>query len=369
MSTSKNLRYCEVLHDGDYYDVMIAVNTLDEVNDILQEWALANPDIGEALDLPKSLVQNTDAKEINISTKQIDSYVYEKTAATGYMDAPRYVGISGDFPTLPKTLTGGEYVMPITSAFLWTENNFSGIFANYNISSKGLALTDNQVNYIGIDYNSGSPEYMSYGNQTSFNYSSNFPVCSVLVKGGELNVIPFGQTGFALPEKQLINQYYRKEFKVIGSYDFSVSGLYIILGNVAINSGVSNVECLAMNTSIVNNDWFEYSRDTLGDWSSSSRTQINNTQYQSESSGLQTLNPGEYVVNYIYRVIDDTNLLLFSVLSNKFSSLQDAKESDNIYNLPDAVKEGSVLVGRVIVQAGSSSPLVQKVKPVSWGTV
>ena len=46
-SVYKNLRYCEIYHDSEYYDVMIAVDDLDEVNNILQEWALE--EIGEAL--------------------------------------------------------------------------------------------------------------------------------------------------------------------------------------------------------------------------------------------------------------------------------------------------------------------------------
>jgi hypothetical protein len=70
----KNLRYCEVLYNGTYYDVLIGINDMDEVDDVLQEWALANPDIGEFLNLPTALVKNDNAitiltdKDINVDT-------------------------------------------------------------------------------------------------------------------------------------------------------------------------------------------------------------------------------------------------------------------------------------------------------------
>jgi hypothetical protein len=73
----KNLRYCQVLHGTEYYDVIIAVDTLDQVNDVLQEWALANEDIGVALDLPAALIQNEDIREV-LTTKNIDGSVYVK---------------------------------------------------------------------------------------------------------------------------------------------------------------------------------------------------------------------------------------------------------------------------------------------------
>ena len=160
MATFRNLRYCEVLHDGTYYDVMVGVSDLDEVNDILQEWALLI--LGESLDLPSALIKNTEAKEINVSSKSVDTYVYIRSSVSAYMDFPRFCGISGTFPTLPKILVGSKYVMPATKAFLWSTATFSGIFGEHNILSSEFTLVDNSVNYIGIDYNAGSPQYALY---------------------------------------------------------------------------------------------------------------------------------------------------------------------------------------------------------------
>ena len=101
MATYKNLRYCMVLHSSVTYDVMVAVTDLDEVNDILQEWALTSNGPGEALNLPEELIENTDAREINLISKNINSFVYVKSALLGYIDAARNAGISGKPGLLP----------------------------------------------------------------------------------------------------------------------------------------------------------------------------------------------------------------------------------------------------------------------------
>ena len=364
MATARNLRYCQVLHDSTYYDVMIAVNDLDEVNDVLQEWALANSDIGEALDLPEALVVNTEAKDINLISKDLDQFAYVKSAVSSYMDFPRYAGVSGTFPTLPKVLVDSKYVMPECTAFLYSTSTFSGVFGEYTIPTASFTLVENQVNYIGIAYASGTPVYTLYTDQTSFDYSSIIPVCAVFYFDSELNVCPFGQAGYGLAEKLLEIQKKREEFKITS--DFTVTtgaGNYVELSVVVVSNGATETTCLAMDTETSDNDMWLWYKDGSGDWQKSQSDTINNTQYQ--GTGLQTLDAGKFVINYLYRVIDDTNLLIFNTLSGSFDTLAAAKDSDMITDLPDAIKEGAVLIGRMIVEKSSTTPTVQKIQRVS----
>ena len=260
MATFRNLRYCQVLHDSTYYDVLVGVNTLDEVNDILQEWALTSDGPGEALDLPTELVQNVNAETINLITKTLDENVYVKSSTLGIIDAARSAGVSGTFPTLPKVLVGGYYVLPACTAYLWSTSTFSGVFANYTIATASLTLLENQVNYVGISYASGTPTYVLYSDQTSFNYSDIIPVCAVLNFDSELNVIPFGQAGYGLSEKLLLNQTNRKEFKITNNFTLEEGAdLYVELGAITVNNGTENIDCLAMDTETADNDmWLAY---------------------------------------------------------------------------------------------------------------
>ena len=365
MATYKNLRFCEVLHGGTYYDVLVGVSNLDEVNDILQEWALTSNGPGEALNLPQELIKNQDITDI-LTSKDVNNFVYVKSASTGYMNSPYYAGVVGTFPTLPKILVASKYVVPACVANLWSTATFSGVFSGYNIDSASFTLVENEVNYIGIDYNSGEPQYTLYTNQSSFNYSSIVPVCAVLYFNSELSVIPMGSAGNGLPEKLLLNQQYRKEFDIITDFTLAEGAeRYVELSALTVSNGVTTIALDAVDTESAENDMWLWYKDATSAWQRSASDQINNSQYQGDGIGLQSLTAGEFVINYIYRVIDDENLVVFNVLSKNFASLAEAKDSDMITDLPDAIKEGCVLVGRFIIEQGTDVPTVQKIQRVN----
>jgi hypothetical protein len=365
MATFRNLRYCQVLHESVYYDVLVGVNNLDEVNDILNEWALTSNGPGEAIDLPTELIQNVNAETVNLISKTLDENVYVKSSTLGLLDAARSAGVSGTFPTLPKALVGGLYVMPASTAYLWSLPAYTGVFGNYTIATASFTLVANQVNYIGISYASGTPVYVQYTDQTTFDYSSIIPVCAVFYFDSELNVVPYGQAGYGLAEKLIEIQDKRKEFEITSDFTLtSGSGTYVELSVMNVSKGTSEITCLAMDTETADNDMWLWYKDSGSVWQQTENSQINNTQYQGSGTGLQTLGAGKFVINYLYRVIDDTNLLIFNVLSGSFDTLAAAKDSDMITDLPDAIKEGAVLVGRMICEQGSA-PTVQKIQRVN----
>lgn len=357
----KNVRVCQVKYLTAYYDVLLAVDTLDEVDNILQEWALDK--WGVALSLPEALIYNKDITEV-LTSLNIDNFAYVQSAVSAYMDLPRYAGISGALPVLPTSLTAGLYVMPEIMAFLYSAVDFSGYFGEYEVPSKGLALTEG-LNYIGVRFNSGTPEYIKYDDDLTFNYSSIIPVAVVLSLSSVLYPIPFGQSGYALPEK-LLQRLLKPE--IIGVHTLATDTNYVELSALTVKKAMAEVDCLVMDTSVANNDMFEYSKDSNQDWVSAAVTKINNTEYQGVS-GKGNLAGGEYVINYIYRLIHGTSKVLFNVLSGKFATLAAAKESEMLTDLPAVVTESAVLVGRIIVVQGSTSTAIQKVQSVSWGTV
>lgn len=359
--TRKNIRVCEVKYLTAYYDVLIAVDTLDEVDNILQEWAFNK--WGVVLSLPEALIYNKDISEV-LTSVDTDEFVYVTSTVPVYMDIPRYAGITGTPPTLPTSLTAGLYVMPACSALLYAAAGFTGHFGQYTIPSVGLALTEG-LNYIGIRYNSGVPAYIKYDNALTFDYSSIIPVATVLSLSGVIYPIPFGNAGDGLSEK-LLQRLLKPE--IDGTFTLATDTNYVELSALTVKKGMSEIDCLVMDTSVASNDMFEYSRDSNQAWQKAAVTKINNTEYQS-ASGKASLAGGEYVINYIYRLIHGTSKLLFNVLSNKFATLAAAKESEMLTDLPDVVTESSVLVGRVIVVQGSTSTVVQKVQNVTWGTV
>lgn len=362
--TRKNVRVCEVKYLTAYYDVILAVDDLDEVNDILQEWALWK--WGVTLDLPEALIYNKDITEV-LTSVDTDSFAYVKSAISAYMDMPRYAGISGVLPTFPTALADGLYVLPACTAFLYSEADFGGFFGEYNIATSSVTLSAG-LNYIGIRYNGGDPEWVLYSADTSFDYSSIIPAVVVLLIGTTPYVIPYGQMGYGLPEKLIENQKNRKTFEIITEFTLGHTTLYVTLSALTVNNGTEDTALLSMDTEDVGNTMIQYYKDASSVWQTSTITQINNTQYQS-AAGLAALVGGEFVINYIFRTVDETNRLLFMVLSNKFATLAAAKESEMLTDLPDVIKKTSVLVGRFIVEQASGAPVVQKVQRPIFGTV
>ena len=362
MSTlKKNLRVCQVLHATKYYDIIVAVDTLDEIDNILQDWALENLD--ELLDLPEDLVYNKDITEV-ITTLDIDNFAYLQSAVSSYMDMPRYAGLSNEAVTFPTTLTNGLYVMPEVYAYLYSEAEFQGYFGEYIVPEVGLSLVEG-LNFICIRFNLGVPEYINYPTTASIDYSSIIPVLTVISFAGSLYLIPFGKTGYGLPEMLLQNHLTPE---IVGAFTLETDGSnYIQLSELTAKRGILEKVCEACDTSGAD-DLYLYYKDGSLNWQKSAKTTINNTQYQQSAGALGTLGAGDFVVNYIYRLISDTDKMLFIVLSDSFDSLAAAKESENVYDIPDVLENTAVLVGRMIVEQASVAPVVQKVQRVWFGT-
>ena len=71
--------------------------------------------------------------------------------------------------------------------------------------------------------------------------------------------------------------------------------------------------------------------------------------YYDDGTGLVALSTGQWVINYIYRGVEDQDHM-YTVLSTAYSSLEEAKASGVIGTLPGLISSHAVLIGRVIVQ-------------------
>lgn len=357
----KNLRVCEIIYLGVIYDLLIAVDTLDNMDDIIQEWAFAK--WGVVLDLPQALLSCKDITEV-LTSRDTDNFVYLTSTVPVYMDIPRSAGVSGTFPVFPDTLESGLLVAPECTARLFSLPDFLGHFGEYTIPEVGLAITEG-LNFIGIRYNSGVPEYIKYTDALSFDYSSIIPVATILSFSGTRFIIYWGNMSDGLPEK-IISQ--NVDPVIAGTFTLDSTTNYVELSALNVRKGTEDIACLEVDTALPNNDMYLYSHDGSLAWSKAAVTTLNNTQYQGVS-GLVTLDGGKYVVNYIYRLLDETAKMLFIVLSGQFDTLAEAKESETIQFIPEIVSKTAVIVGRAIILKDSTTPLIQKVQKISFGTV
>lgn len=359
-----NIRFCTLLHNSITYDITVGVTDLCELDSILQEWALAN--IGEEFDLPQDLLENKAINEI-VTSLDIDNFAYIQSPVSKYMDMARSAGIVGSsFPTLPTSLSSGLYLMPSCSVYLYSEAAYQGYFGEYVVDAASLAIVTG-INYVGVTFNAGVPIYQSYTDYSVFNNSSIIPLVTVLYFNGSIFNIPFGATGDGLAEKIQNQMVKSKKFEIENTYIMSMtSGLYVLLSSLIVDTGISSVICASVNTQNVNNNMVLFYKDASQEWQNLSVTQVNNLQYQS-GAGLASLGSGKFVVNTIFRVVDKTNVLLFNVLSDSFDSAQAALNSAIPDDIPDTIKSSAVLAGRIIIEQGATTALVQRVQKISFG--
>lgn len=77
---------------------------------------------------------------------------------------------------------------------------------------------------------------------------------------------------------------------------------------------------------------------------------VNNTQYDN-GSGLQTLSTNQWVINWVFRGIEDQDHL-YIVLSTAYNSVDEAKAATTISYLPEIISSHALLIGRIIVEQG-----------------
>lgn len=110
VSAKKNLRVCKVIDSlGDYYDIIVAVDDLDEVDGIIADWATDN---SLTVTLPSGLVYCKDISEV-ITTLDIDEYAYVQSTSTSYNTT-----VTNNL-VLPKTSGKGIMVDTTTPTFGW----------------------------------------------------------------------------------------------------------------------------------------------------------------------------------------------------------------------------------------------------------
>ncbi|MDO8241286.1 MAG: hypothetical protein Q7T51_04895 [Candidatus Moranbacteria bacterium] len=96
---------------------------------------------------------------------------------------------------------------------------------------------------------------------------------------------------------------------------------------------------------------FRCYHNSSGDWviSSVKGPKIDNTQYD-DGYGLVEANDDRYLINYIYRGVENEDHVYTVYGNQEFGTLDEAKAAGIIGNLPSIITTHAVLIGRVIIQ-------------------
>jgi len=257
-------------------------------------------------------------------------------------------GITGS--TLPALTNNGDGTINIATcnASLYDNANYTGVPVNYTIAIiNNLALVDGDLNYVHIDYNSGTPIYATTTNKDNLNSSNKIPIFSIYLEGATIHPIDFGNMGSGAMNKVLetlsrLNRFTRYTGLVISG---NASRNVLLTTGIVYKAYVEPLTLDAVNTAT--DDFYQMSYNGSV-WSQILGTTYNNTQYQ-DATGLTTLGNQKWTVNWMYRGVEE-DAHIYSVLGEEYSDEDAARDSSEPSNLPILITSHCILVGRIIVK-------------------
>jgi hypothetical protein len=232
--------------------------------------------------------------------------------------------------------------------FIYSQDNWDGDYLSFHIpSASNLLLTDLSINY--LIYNYGDPSYSLTTDETIINNSNVVLISKISREGTTLHWASVDWGAATAVKDNLRNA---TDGTSINSKFIKTTGLSLSEGTAAtfvatsgkVWYGTSEYD-LSDSTSISGVEFY-YHVD--GSWTKSTETTYNNTQYD-DGANLITISDGKYVINWIYRHLDENNKKLAYVLGGGDYAIEEAITSAPP-DIPTYLEETSILIGKIIVK-------------------
>jgi hypothetical protein len=221
-------------------------------------------------------------------------------------------------------------------------------------------LTDDIPNYVVADYNSGSPVFDVITNELLIDYETILPYAEVFKRTGSNNlhtqmILLKGRDAISsIHHRIAVTDRYAREEGALANLSVDTS-LNISLDGGAI--WAANYQYILAAVTVATRQFV--CENTNGVWTITSNTTpvLDNTQYNDPITGFQTLTDTYWSVTYLYRGIEDEDHV-YTVLGEQYASLELAQASNRIALLPALITSHAMLVGRIIVQKGTTTGIV-----------
>ena len=341
--------------------------------------------VGDLLNNDRAVVE-TDGKvhrfyydSTSTEVEDIVTHPY-KVRPNDYVDAGVWIELSfnflgttvdlGDFPVYAGNLNYNEGLLSdptitnaagvnisvtsvvclIRSDATWNDGK---LYRKTVAQNTSLAVTDNSINYIYVNWNDGTPIYAATTDRSVMNNSNYIPVARVYMESGDIKY----QIAYQYIGRAAAIRNFDRVMKIRGS-----AGIERESGFAITETGTRVVNVASGYA------WFGLSRKTLdavvqgvaaselwyhvaGVWTHADITDYNNTQYDN-GTALATLTANRYGVNWIYRNVTTDEIDI--VLGNGDYTIAQATASQ-VPPIPTSIANFYVSCGRIIVQKTSDT--------------
>lgn len=261
----------------------------------------------------------------------------------------------------------GQISIASAKGVIRTSNSDVGNLVSFDIEATSpMSLTDNSINYIYINYNSGTPVYAATTTYTNINFQSQIIIGRVYRISTKLWIGNFGQKIQDTPLRDLYRLQTLRRFEHASGDVLSTPGTRYI----AITAGVyfanyDKITTAAVDTSGAGrfDTWY---RNGIGGWTRTiDQASIDNGNWDDGTGTLNSLDGvNHYGVHWVYRCVDGTTHVQYGQAS--YTSLADAQASLVPSLTPTLTQTLCVLIGRVVIKNAAAS-LTETAS--TWGTV
>lgn len=223
-----------------------------------------------------------------------------------------------------------------------------------------IALTDDAVNYIYIDYNSGTPQFVASTSVTSFNCIDKCIAYAVHRAGNVIHTIDAREQN--VDGNRKMRQLFLKFARFIHSADGTAlgsSGLAITVTSGSFFFMLQEITHIAFDTSVAGtanaNVFTLWYQDGAGGWTETAdQKTITTTTYDDASGTPATLGNNQFGVTWFY-IINDAPSELHAVMGQaEYASLEDANIATPPTTIPSIVSGIGVLIGFVVYEKSAT---------------
>lgn len=266
-------------------------------------------------------------------------------------------------PELIKNGATGYITIPSLTIQAYDNPNFLGNPVRYVTPETSLLVPDGgSAYYVAFRDNMGPTVYLT-DDRSSLNLSNRIPLYLVSRIGTTIHSMGFDTQGVGLAQKTecsiLSTTPYRRSTD--GGLALSEDGSRHLLATSAkVYSGTTPVDVLAYDSNVSGNV-LTHCYHVAGVWNystvSTGNGQYNNSQYDN-GTDLVNLGVNKWKVVWVFRSIGDDKEIFYLNSTAEYNNSDEAKLA-KVPSKPPVVQWHCMLIGRIIVQNGASSGIVQ----------
>ena len=273
-----------------------------------------------------------------------------------YLSRTNSAGIlSPEFPGHTTDNGDGTVAIAAGTAVLKTTNAHDGLLVNLDFSAvASLALTDNDMNYIVLDYNSGTPQITASTSDTA-NRHSIINIGQVYRSGTDLSINQASRV-YVAGWQDHSWEFHSEALGTVNQYGGIVSETGT--RNFAATAGqfwygMDHYNTAAFDSSAADTFTYQY-RDGASGWTKvATQTTISNSQYDDGTGSLASLTGTKRGVNWIYMETDGSIHVIYGRGNYTSTEAEDAQPPGDLP--PEFGSHNAFVIGKVIIQNGATA--------------